>query len=73
MPDSEAEPLEELIDELRELADEAGERAEERKDDVDLSEVDPSHMALAENQGMRQAYQIAWNKAISKREVNDAE
>lgn len=60
--------LEGLIDELRDLADEAGERAAERKRTVDMSEVEASHMALAEYQGMEQAFQQAWKLAISKRE-----
>lgn len=65
---SENEALEEVINDLRDLADQAGDRAEERKSDVDLSDVDTSHMALAEMQGMRQAFQQAWKLAISKRE-----
>lgn len=69
---SEDGPLEDLIDELRDLADEAEEEAVERKAETDLSEADPSHMALAEKQGMRQAYVNAWRLAISHREGDDA-
>lgn len=60
--------IEQLIHELRTLADEAGDDADRRKQEIDLSEVDTSHMALAEKQGMRQAFQQAWRLAISKRE-----
>jgi hypothetical protein len=60
--------IEQLISELRTLADEAGEDADRRKRDVDLSDVDTSHMALAEKQGMRQAFEQAWRLAISKRD-----
>ena len=61
-------PLEEVIADLRKLADEAGEDLDERKEGVDLSGADPSHMAFAEMQGMRNAFQQAWQLAISKRE-----
>jgi hypothetical protein len=60
--------IEQLVSELRTLADEAGEDADRRKRDVDLSDVDTSHMALAEKQGMRQAFEQAWRLAISKRD-----
>jgi hypothetical protein len=66
--------MEQLIQDLRSLADEAAEDAKRRKDEVDFSEVEPSHMALAEKQGMKQAFEQAWRLAISKRDVQpDAE
>lgn len=61
-------PIERAIADLRKLADEAEEDAAKRKSETDLSNVNPSHMALAEMQGMMKAYQQAWRLAISKRE-----
>lgn len=76
MTDSRAdsdERLEQLIEELRQLADEAEENVKQRRDSVDMSEVDPAHMALAEQQGMNQAFRTAWQIAIGKREGEDGE
>jgi hypothetical protein len=69
MSNSSSGGMEQLIQELRSLADEAAEDAKRRKDEVDFSEVEPSHMALAEKQGMKQAFEQAWRLAISKRDV----
>lgn len=64
----ESPPLEDSIEDLRTLADKAQDDVEQRKAETDLSGVNPKHMALAEMQGKRDAFQKAWRLAISKRE-----
>ena len=71
--ETEQPPIEQTIAELRSLADEAEEDVDQRKSDTDLSDVDPSHLALADSPGMLPAYQHALNVAISKRDENPAD
>lgn len=60
--------LEEAIEDLRSLADQAEEDLEQRKEETDMSGVDPAQMAVAEMQGKMQAFQKAWALAIDKRD-----
>jgi hypothetical protein len=69
--DESADEIEQLISKLRDLADEASEKADQRKEETDMSGLNPSQMAVAELDGMQQAFQQAWALAIDHRSDSD--